>query len=335
MTSEAHDLDLRWASLPRPTGALLEAERVAYWAGGRVLVAVDADERRHLLIAIPPEVAIARIRPLRGLAAHNRRMRIQGEEGLWIDLELNDVRGARSFASLCADLLDALSGAPTPDGSLVADVVERWRRFWATAQDGLSHEDTLGLFGELWLLLEWLPALTARSVLAWRGPLGGRHDFVSSALSVEVKTTGTSTGPITHRISSLAQLDEPGEGALYLLSLRMVPDPLGHYSLDGLVERTRQAAQVLGGNAADQIDERLGAYGWSPADVGRYGDRIQVASQQLFEVRDSFPRLTPASFAENLPDGVQDVTYTLDTSACGSWLVARGPTQDGPLTALA
>lgn len=335
MSTDAEDLESRWTSLPAPAGAVLEAERLTEWSGGQVLVALDTEQRRHLLVEVPADSAAPRVRSLRGLGVTGRRMRIGGTEGTWIDLELNDNRGSRAFSSLCVEVIESLISAASADPSIITDVIERWRRFWGVAREGMSHEDALGLFGELWLLLEWLPAMTTAAVAAWRGPLGGRHDFVTPQISVEVKTNGTATGPITHRIGSLAQLDEPGEGELYLLSLRMVADPLGRYSLDGLIARAREEAERLGGNLPEDIDSRLGAYGWSPSDSGRYSDRLRVVSQHLYRVDDHFPRLVADSFAEVLPDGVQDVTYTLDTTACGAWLVERGPTADGVLTALA
>lgn len=332
--SDADDLDARWASLRRPGGALLDAEHVTDWPGGEVLVAIDTDGRRHLLVGLPESASTVRVRPLHGLVVKTRRMKVRGGEHLWADLELSDPRGARSFSTLCVEVLDSLSHALTADGALLTQVIERWRRFWTVAPDGLTPDERLGLFGELWLLTQWIPTLTTNAISSWRGPLKGRHDFVSATVSCEVKTNGTSTGPLTHRITSLSQLDEPGEGELYLLSLRMVADPLGPYSLDDLIDTVRKAARILGDAAVDDLDDRLGAAGWTPADRGRYDERIRVGTQQLFHVEGDFPRLVAGTFPDGLPDGVDDVTYTLDTNACGPWLVASGPDERGPLAAL-
>ncbi|HVT64529.1 MAG TPA: PD-(D/E)XK motif protein [Mycobacteriales bacterium] len=335
MSTDASDLESRWTSLPSPAGSVLEAERLADWAGGGVLVAIGTDQRRHLLVEIASDPALIRVQSLRGLSVAARRMRIGDTEGSWLDVELSDPRGARAFSSLCVEIVEALSASRSSDPTVVMGVIDRWRRFWGAAHDAMRYEDVLGLFGELWLLLEWLPELTGSAVAAWRGPLGGRHDFVTPMVSVEVKTTGVATGPVVHRIGSLAQLDEPGEGQLYLLSLRIVADPLGHYSLDAFIERARNAASDSGGNLPDEMDSRLAAYGWTPKDAGLYSDRLRVVTQHLYRVDEAFPRLTPRSFAGAIPDGVQDLSYTLDTSACRAWLVESGPARPGTLDSLA
>jgi hypothetical protein len=181
-------------------------------------------------------------------------------------------------------------------------VIERWRRFFGRTNDGLSRDEQLGLVGELWLLLEWLPAVTVAAVDAWRGPLGGRHDWVSSAgLSVEVKTTGSSTGPAVHRVGRLDQLDEPPGGRLYLLSVRVIADASGQHSLDALLERARAAASAAGPTCATLLDDRLRALDLTQADVGRYREPLRAAQAELFEVRADFPRLVPGSFPTGCP----------------------------------
>lgn len=93
-----------------------------------------------------------------------------------------------------------------------------------------------------------------------RAPLRGRHDFVTDTVSVEVKTTRTATRPVVHRVARLDQLDEPGTGSLYLLSLRAVHDPLGTESLDRLLTRVRATAATVGATCA-ALDDRRGRAG--------------------------------------------------------------------------
>lgn len=235
---------------------------------------------------------------------------------------------------MCADIITELPTTGPPDPATLLAVLERWRRFWTTRHDGLNREEQLGLVGELWLLLEWLPRLTPRAISSWQGPLRGRHDFVSETLSIEVKTTAANTGAVVHRITRLDQLEEPGQGQLYLLSLRAVADPLGAHSLDTLTRRARRAATAAGATCAALLDDRLRAAGITPSDEGRYTDPLSVAQQELYRVEDNFPRLTSASFPSGLPAGVVDVTYSLDTSACGPWLISNRP-QSSLLEAIA
>lgn len=328
------DLDLRWQALTHPAGDRLSTERVRDWAGGPVLVALDAAGTRHLLVRVDDEDTRLP-RPVAGLDFSVRRLHPSGHpDASWIDLAVSDPAGVRPFSGLCADIVAELPAAGPPDPVALFAVVDRWRRFWASYRDGLCRDEQLGLVGELWLLLEWLPRLTVGAVNAWQGPLRGRHDFVTDAVSVEVKTTGASTGPVVHRVTRLDQLDEPGGGQLYLLSLRAVADPLGPDSLDTLLRRARTMAAAEGHTCAAVLDDRLRALGVTAADEGRYIEPLRVAQQELYRVAADFPRLVPSSFPAGLPAGVVDVTYSLDTSACRSWLVSDSPPAE-PLTTLA
>ncbi len=333
MTGPPVDLLGRWSTLPKPPGERLSAERVRDWAGGPVLVAVDAQGRNHLLVRLHTST-VALPRPLRGLDMQVRLLQPPGQsEGSWLDLTPTDEGDTRPFVGLASDVVAELPVNGPPDPAALFGVIERWRRFFGRTNDGLSRDEQLGLVGELWLMLEWLPAVTVAAVDAWRWPLGGRHDWVSSAgLSVEVKTTGSSTGPVVHRIGRLDQLDEPAGSRLYLLSVRAVADASGQDSLDALLERARAAASAAGSTCATLLDDRLRALDVTRADIGRYSEPLRVAQAELFEIRDSFPRLVPKSFPKGLPDGVTDIAYSLDTSACGAWLLARQPT-DAPVLA--
>ena len=333
---EAAELQARWRALDQPAGARLNAERIQDWAGGPVLVAVDAGGTRHLLIRVDDSTHVRAPRPVAGLTVSVRRLRTPGhDENLtWLDLSSQDPYGTRAFAGLCADVLDDMpaSGPPSPEAALA--VIARWRRFWSPSHEGLSADEQLGLFGELWLLLRWVQPLTLAALASWRGPLGGRHDFVTTAKSVEVKVTKVSTGPIVHRINGIDQLAEPGSGRLHLLSLRAVADPLGEHSLDLLIDEALTITRDMGPAAAGALDDRLTAAGWSDSDAGRYSETLRVTTQELFLVDDDFPRLTIRSFPDGLPAGISDISYTLDTSACRRWRIAVGPQPDGSLASL-
>lgn len=320
------DLELRWSTLSRPSGNHLSSERVRDWTGGPVLLAVDSTGSRHLLVRINDHHQPRFPRPVAGLALTVRRLHPTGQsDAAWIDLASGDQAWNRLFCGLCADIITELPDQGPPDPVTLLAVLDRWRRFWANNRDGLSVDEQTGLVGELWLLLEWLPRLTIGALVAWRGPLRGRHDFVSDTTSVEVKTTRTATGPVIHRITRLDQLDDAGTGQLRLLSIRAVPDPLGATSLDGLLHRAREAAAEAGATCAALLDERLRAVGVTPRDAGRYIEPLRITRQELYLVGPGFPRLTAVSLADGPPPGVVDITYSLDTSACGPWLLSAVP----------
>lgn len=324
--SDDGDLDLRWRTLRPGSADRLSTERVRDWAGGAVFAAIDAAETRHLLIRLPDGPRTRLPRPVRGLRLTTRRMHPPGgDDATWIDLSCTDNADTRLFTGLCADVLAELPTTGPPDLTAVSAVLDRWRRFWFGDRDGLSRDEQLGLVGELWTLLEWVPTFSVGALAAWQGPDGGRHDFVTDTVSVEVKTAGAATGPVIHRISRLDQLDEPGGGQLYLLSLRAVADPSGTDSLDALLTRTRDVAARTSPSCTGLLHERLNALGIAPDETGRYLEPLRIAGQELYRVSGDFPRLTQATFDPRLPPGVVDITYALDTSACGPWLISSRP----------
>jgi hypothetical protein len=328
------DLELRWQALGTPSGERLAAERVTDWAGGPVLVALDSEGTRHLLVRVDPTRDLRLPRAVAGLGITVRQLHPPGQpDASWVDLASGEPAWHRPFCGLSADVITELPPAGPPDPAAMFAVLERWRRFCDTSHDGLTRDEQVGLVGELWLLLEWLPRLIVASVTAWQGPLRGRHDFVTPTTSVEVKTTRAATGPVVHRIARLDQLDEPGAGQLYVLSLRAVPDPLGGASLDNLLRRTRAAASAVGGTCTALLEARLSALDVTGADDGRYTEPLRISQQELYRVDTDFPRLIPSSFPTGLPGGVVDVAYSLDTSACQQWLASSNP-EKSPLSAL-
>jgi hypothetical protein len=334
VATDPSDLELRWRALGTPGGERLAAERVRTWAGGSVLVAVDSAGTRHLLVRVDEAHDVRLPRAVAGLALHVRRLHPTGQpDASWIDLASSDPAWHRTFCGLCADIITELPAFGAAEPSTLFAVLERWRRFWDTDRDGLTRDEQVGLVGELWLLLEWLPRLTVASLTAWQGPLRGRHDFVSDAISVEVKTTRAATGPVVHRVARLDQLDDAGAGQLYLLSMRAVADPLGQASLDSLLARARIAAANVSATFTALLEDRLRAAGVTTGDDGRYTEPLRISQQELYWVDEGFPRLIPSSFPHGLPGGVVDVAYSLDTSACQRWLVSDEP-GEGPLTTL-
>jgi hypothetical protein len=230
---------------------------------------------------------------------------------------------------LSSNIITAVGADPSDPKAAVARCLDRWRSFWSVDQSGLTREQALGLFGELWFLFRWMGPLSVTGIARWQGPLGARHDFQWSVGSVEVKTAASGSGTLPiHFISSLDQLEAPEIGQLYLFSLHVTDDSLAANSLPALVE---QITTTLNSDveALASFAERLAKAGYNPADAGRYARPLRVLSEELFRVDGSFPKLTNASFHPGLPSGVAGVSYSLSMAACAAWRVAASPSELG------
>ena len=321
-------LEAMWASLVKPSGQGditgrrtpgLSPHRAAY-------ASLDGAGRRHLLVQVPDGTEPVTQRETRALQVTTERFQVSGHpEALYIDMACLDHAQNPTFSAVSEDLLVSLNASSASAKDVVQGALSRWKAFWSSGTAGLSREEALGLFGELWFLKRWMGPLSTSVISRWMATPRARHDFQWPDASVEVKTAATvSPGGPVHRIANLDQLDNPVTGQLYLFSFQVVDDALATNTLAGLVETLVHDLRN-DGQALILLNEKLAGYGYNPADTSSYQRRLRVVAERLFTVGEGFPRLTRASFSNGLPPGVDDVTYSLTVSACNNWLVARSP----------
>lgn len=320
MTPE--EFELRWRELPAPTSLTqLEASEVV--TGSGVWIARDHAGRSHLLIRVPDGVTLE-VAGTRGLSAEVTRHRVPTQtDATYIDLVGLDQDASTTFAAVAADIAEEAVRADAHERrSQVISALNKWRWFWGVDPTQLSASDVVGLFGELWFLIRWT-GVSPDSVRAWDASNGARHDFQWSQRSVEVKTTSRA-GVIVHTIQHLDQLADAETGQLYLYSLRVTRDALAANTLNTLVEVATAALSGQPDARADLL-AKLGQRGYSPASRDQSAVPYRVIDEGLYTISHDFPRLTPESFPNGLPNGVTSVSYRLDMNACARWRVAGEP----------
>ena len=172
-----------------------------------------------------------------------------------------------------------------------------------------------GLIAEL-LVLNRLLDRSASAWGAWRGPVGDRHDFRAGDTSLEVKAVlRPSKSNIT--INSLDQLEVPSGGTLHLLRLVLEPVSSGRLSISGL------ARSAIGkSDDPERLGALLSAVGCNDTDDEKWNRHtFRAETEQLYEVRTGFPRITLSMFTGGaLPQGVNGVTYEIDLSVAQRFL---------------
>lgn len=309
-----------WASLKRPEYGL--TARMCP-GSAQVRLALDSMDRRHLLVRASTELAGTTLMSTRGLQAITAQLSVEsGALDVWADISCTDRSLNRTFLALAADLVSNTADSTDPLLA-VQKTLRTWRWFWGIDAAGLSETGALGLFGEIWFLDRWAPFPSA--VATWHGADKDRHDFSSSSVAVEVKTSRShGVGAPRHHVATLDQLEAPEGAPLYLFSLQAIPESNAGNTLSGLVKRVRArlADRV---DLLSILDEGLASWGWSPVEDPN-PTAYRVAAERLYRVDISFPKLTRATFSEGLPPGVDDVSYSIDTAVCADWLVASSPT---------
>ncbi|MFD9906753.1 PD-(D/E)XK motif protein [Streptomyces sp. NPDC059063] len=278
---------------------------------GPLVVAVDHDRHRHVLVPIPSH---RKIRPgLNGPALLLRKRPLEGADSYqtYADLtclreDLNDL-----FTELCVDVLDQARELPQNPTKALYRALDRWKALFRSQGDPLGPEQLAGLFGEL-MVLNRLIAKDSSAHRCWRGPEKYRHDFSAGTTAIEVKCSTVDDGR-RPRIHGLDQLEVPENGFLCLAWFR-----LRHTNVNGdgtgLVESIEQALRLCDDEGA--LLQLLAGAGYHPEDAARYRDvRFVIEEERWYQVDANFPGLTGrALVAAGVPISVTDVEYTIDLS---------------------
>ena len=329
------ELDASWAVVTLQTSPDgISGRRARGMPPGQpVYLAVDGRNRRHLLIQVPDDTPPVTQRETRGLEVGTARFEVgPNPESLYVDLACTDSAQNLTFCAVAQDMLRTLASSHTFPRDAVISALARWRAFWAVKTTGMSREDALGLFGELWFMRRWLAPVTSETVARWQVTVGARHDFQWPAASVEVKTAaGRSGAEPVHSVTGVDQLADPEQGQLFLFSLHVCDDALAANTVHSLVEGL--AVELATDSVAlTSLNEKLAAREYTPVDRQAPARHLRILAERLYRVEGDFPRITQDTFQPGgLPSGVINVNYSLDLAACRQWLVATTPSDIGAL----
>ena len=323
------DLEAVWSSLspPAASGGIAGRRASGLPHDRPVYLAVDDRGHRHLLVQVPDNTPTIDQKETRSLQVSTSRFEIgSNPESLYVDLACIDSSQNPTFSAVAQDLIRTLRSSYGPVRDAVVSAIARWRAFWSSRTTGLTREEAIGLFGELWFMTHWLGPINSYVIDRWQVTSGARHDFQWPAASVEIKTAVTSTaGEPVHRITNLDQLADPEQGSLYLFSLQLREDALSASTLHSIVNRI---ASNLDGDfqGITTFNDKLAVRGYSPADTQHAARPLRILAERLYRVGDGFPRLTVATFQPaGIPPGITDVTYGIDLANCAAYLLATSP----------
>ena len=315
-------------------GETLWARRAAPDTTERIVAALDADQKRHLLILLELGETDVQDKQSRGLEVLTRELAMPGHAaGRYLDLICQDSSGHDAFDLIGGELAERLAAGRETAPEVVTRVLSKWRRFWGQLpRQMLSREQQCGLFAELWFLSAWLIVRVGASeaVSRWRGPFGARHDFESAGRSIEIKATTSTRGHI-HHVNGLDQLAPPENGDLLLFSVQLREEAGAANTLPSLVAVCR-AQLEQDADALTHFENALVQTGYSPAHESEYAKlHLRIVDESLFAVRDDFPRIRLADFRNGLPPGVEHVEYEINLQGFRHLCVARQPAEANAL----
>jgi len=278
------------------------------FAGAAILVGVDADGTRHLLVPLGGGQPVEDRRSAH-LQVSSRELVIADERRAYVDVRCHRADLADLFDDILADMLEELHSADDA-GLACMRALDRWRELLRRRSGTLSESAARGLYAELLVLDKLLsldPALHVPSV--WTGPTRTPHDFELVGHSLEVKAIGD--GPPLVEIHGIEQLSSTENKDLHLVVVRLREDVEGRRVPD-------LAADLLDKvSVRHDLLEQLARAGFSPAATDATAfRRYAVVETLVLPVVNAFPRIVLNSFVSGeLPNEVTDVSYRVDLTS--------------------
>lgn len=282
--------------------------REEIWLDGKrtpCFIAVDGAARLHLLIAVADD-------------QQNLPPDLHGVVARYADADepFIDISALATLEAIVTPMFNQIVLSVVQDGRdpvhIVTEQMELLRKAFTRVGAEISESKQIGLFGELWTLLNiMIPAIGPRAAAQWSGPLSEKHDFVGNGAHIEVKTTTRSEDK--HDISRIDQLRAPTGKRLLLISIQLERTIAGEETI-GTMRDHVLAALNNDGPALDVFERKMAAMGW-------HDDLVQTGSLLKFNVRSALP-FDVAGFFPRLPDdyapprGVIAIQYTINIAAC-------------------
>src|SRR5271166_149960 len=115
----------------RVQGETLWARRAAPEVTDRLVGALDADGKRHLLVLLRTGDTEVQDSQSRGVGVVTRELAIPGHEaGRYLDITCHDATGHEAFDLIGGELADRLAPGRETATECVGRVLAKWRRFW-------------------------------------------------------------------------------------------------------------------------------------------------------------------------------------------------------------
>lgn len=276
---------------------------------GPVVLAIDAEEHRHLLIPMEHGETVRPDRKSAGIQIGGHQLLQNGQLRRYVDVHCRMPHLHDVFELIADEILDRVFDDSTAPDKTAAQVLDRWRElFGRERRSAPSVELLTGLWGELWHLRE-LARHGLTNTSCWTGPAGSVHDFESTSAALEVKATTNREG-WRLRINGVEQLDIAPSRVLHLSVVKLEQAP-GETVADLFNELI-----TLGIDRYD-LSSQLDKAGLTIAQLElTRSTPFRFIEQRAWRIEGAFPRITPATFPNGqLPLGVAAIDYLLDLTA--------------------
>lgn len=225
-----------------------------------------------------------------------------------IDNELKEI-----FSLFIENIIEEITKIPTENEAvtITSNIIQKWKKLFDKLHaKGLTLEQQKGLIGELLFLDELIDSSLNPSYLlnCWTGPDFEDKDFTLGATCFEIKFTTSKLPRI--KITSERQLDTSNIDNLFLSNYISENLKENGISLNSIVDNIREK---ISNNSATlkYFNEKLESTGYFNEDREYYNSQYGLKSRSIYQVNDSFPKLT----GDSLPKGIYNTSYYIENSA--------------------
>lgn len=303
----------------KPTGDIIIKTRIDEIPHLNCFAATNHITGHHLYImSVSKNVAIPELKNYRFKGVEIYTLPFEDKIELYIyllDNELKDI-----FSLFIQNILEDIEPSVTESEATTKtlNVVSKWKKLFDKINfNGLTLEQQKGLIGEL-LFLNYLlnnEKTFVNAVNAWTGAERGfeAKDFTLGSVGIEIKFTSSKQPRI--KVSNEKQLDDENLSELFLVlySTEAVKD--NGFSLNSLIEQTRQIISI--DEERSFFNAKLQLHGYFEEDSEHYNKMYSSKKTFVFAVTSEFPKIV----RNHLPLGIYDTSYSIEISAVENFIV--------------
>lgn len=283
-------------------------------------IATDLDGYRCLLLYLPIGVDVK----LKGNDKEKLKLSYLPTKNI-ILIKLNDLDFVDLFNDLILSLYLKIKDLADPNyySKELIHSFYKWAEFFEDRfASKLTSDEIKGLFGELFILNEFLEETNSTNVNAvldsWKGPFNTTNDFVFDDKNIEVKTKEESKPYV--KISSEYQLEKEFDKGLELLVVSLKIDMVKGESIHDLLKTTVQHVRRNVGDLSI-LYHALAQIGLNIDSTIEYNNhRFIVSRTNSYDCeKEKFPKLS----VSNLPEEITKLHYNLRINALNKFMLVE------------
>lgn len=283
-----------------------------------LFIATDVDGYRCLLLFLPKKIELK----LKAADKDKLMLSYLNNNGI-ILIKLKDLNFIDLFNDLILSLYAKIKSISEPKEASQELIYTfyKWSDFFEDSfKDKLNKEQIQGLFGELFLLNDFLinsnPSNVNYFLESWKGPYDTTNDFVFDTKNIEVKTKIESQPFV--KISSEFQLEKEFDKELELMVVSVNIDLVNGESLyDFFIKIVEKVRENLG--ELSILFRALNQKGLTIENLKEYNNyRFVVIKTELFDTsNENFPKLSKS----NIENEITNLSYKLRVTQLDQFLI--------------